>query len=111
MGRTEISVKDLDEGDDIHCRIYINDQEMNEKAETTSYIFDYIKNFIKKPIEVLIKHYFDLPVGCGYGASGSGALGTIYGLNHILNLGIDDKEKGIVPLGRNPIIEQLVTCV
>ena len=94
VGRTEISVKDLDEGDDIHCRIYINDQEMNEKAETTSYIFDYIKNFIKKPIEVLIKHYFDLPVGCGYGASGSGALGTIYGLNHILNLGIDDKEKG-----------------
>ncbi len=49
---------------------------------------------IKDPVKVKIEHFFDLPVGCGYGASGSGALGTIFGLNKLFNLNLDDLENG-----------------
>jgi pantoate kinase len=67
---------------------------LDKKAETTYFIYDYIKNLITYPIKVKIKHTFDLPVGCGYGASGSGALGTIFGLNKLLNLGLTNFESG-----------------
>jgi pantoate kinase len=46
------------------------------------------------PFNLKIEHFFDLPVGCGYGASGSGALGTIFGLNDLLNLGLSNQEMG-----------------
>ncbi|MFW9951460.1 MAG: hypothetical protein ACFFKA_15195, partial [Candidatus Thorarchaeota archaeon] len=44
------------------------------------------EKLLKFKFKVKIEHFFDLPVGCGYGASGSGALGTIFGLNRLLNL-------------------------
>ena len=94
VGRTAINYKKLEKTEEIECKIYINNKEVNQKAETTCFIFNYIKNLIKTPIKIEIYHNFDLPVGCGYGASGSGALGTIYGLNKILNLNFSNKEKG-----------------
>lgn len=94
IGRTEICFEDLDEGENSQCIICINDEKINEKAETTSYIFNYIKGLIKNPVKLKIEHYFDLPVGCGYGASGSGALGSIFGLNQILNLNLDSIDNG-----------------
>ncbi|MFW9880936.1 MAG: hypothetical protein ACFFG0_48360, partial [Candidatus Thorarchaeota archaeon] len=45
-------------------------------------------------VKINIFHDFELPVGCGYGASGSGALGTIFGLNDALNLNLSVIEKG-----------------
>lgn len=33
-----------------------------------------------------IEHEIDLPIGCGFGTSAACALGTVLGLNHILNL-------------------------
>jgi len=84
--------KDKDEGNNF--RIFINNTEVNEEAETTNYIFNYLKNFIPKNQKVEIFHNFDLPVGCGYGASGSGALGTVYGLNKLFDLKLSDFECG-----------------
>ena len=93
-GRTDLSFENLEKGKESCCTIYINDEKFDKKAETTCFIFDYVKKLIKVPVKVKIEHFFDLPVGCGYGASGSGALGTIFGLNKLFNLNLDDLENG-----------------
>jgi pantoate kinase len=67
---------------------------VNQKAETTYYIVDYIQNYIKSPWKIRINHFFNVPVGCGYGASGSGALGTIFGLDYLFDLNFSFSEKG-----------------
>jgi len=94
VGKTIISYKELDIKEGSKCKIYINDKEINESAETTNFIFNYVKNLINISLDVKIEHFFDLPVGCGYGSSGSGALGTIFGLNKLLNLRLSFKERG-----------------
>lgn len=93
LGKTEISVQSLYNTDNLVVEIYINGEILNQKAETTYYIIDYIKNYIYNPCKIKINHYFDLPVGCGYGASGSGALGTIFGLDYLLDLKLSFREK------------------
>jgi len=93
-GRTDLSFENLEKGKESYCTIYINEEKFDKKAETTCFIFDYVKKLIKVPVKVKIEHFFDLPVGCGYGASGSGALGTIFGLNKLFNLHLDDLENG-----------------
>jgi pantoate kinase len=93
-GKTEIIAKNLEGNNDFTFEIYINGNKMNQKAETTSYIVDHIKKYIKNPYSIRINHFFDLPVGCGYGASGAGALGTIFGLNKLFKLGLSYYEKG-----------------
>lgn len=75
------------------CKIYINGEELNENAETTYFIVNYVRKLMKKPINVEIHHNFDLPVGCGYGASGVGALGTVFGLSRLFKIGISNLEK------------------
>ena len=94
VGKTAISCKKLDKEEESQCSIYINEEKLDNKAETTYFIFDYIRKMIDYPINVEIEHFFDLPVGCGYGASGSGALGTIFGLNKLLNLNLTSLESG-----------------
>ena len=94
IGRTEICTEDLDQDENSNCLISINGQEINKRAETTNFVFDTIKNLIKKPVKIRVNHYFDLPVGCGYGASGSGALGTVLGFDQILNLNLGGLERG-----------------
>ena len=94
FGITEIIIRELEKKDETRCIININQKQYNEKAETSYFIFNSIKHLIKKPLEININHRFELPVGCGYGASGAGALGLIYGLNEILGLKLDSREKG-----------------
>ncbi len=94
VGITEIHVRELEDDNRSKCIIRINQEELNERAETSFFIFNSIKKMIKTPIEIHVNHSFELPVGCGYGASGSGALGMIYGLNEILDLNLNNKEKG-----------------
>ncbi|MGQ4874706.1 MAG: pantoate kinase [Promethearchaeia archaeon] len=94
FGTTEILVDELNNSEDFQCKILINDKEVNENAETTMYIVEYLKKIIKKPYYLTIKHNFDLPVGCGFGASGSGALGTVFGMNYALNLQLSREECG-----------------
>jgi pantoate kinase len=94
FGITEITRQDPKDPSYSTCQIFINGTELNEKAETTHFIFNYLKQYFPKASHVIIEHNFDLPVGCGYGASGSGALGVVYGLNSLLKLNISDFEKG-----------------
>ena len=94
VGKTVISNKKLEKKEESQCSIYINEEKLDKKAETTYFIFDYIKKLINYPLNIKIEHFFDLPVGCGYGASGSGALGTIFGLNKLLNLNLTNSENG-----------------
>jgi len=94
VGKTEIIIKNLNKNEDFQSDIYINNENLNQKAETTNYIIDYIKKYLTNPIKIRINHSFDLPVGCGYGASGSGALGVIFGLNYLLKLNLSYEERG-----------------
>ncbi|MFX1385523.1 MAG: pantoate kinase [Promethearchaeota archaeon] len=94
VGKSEIIIELLEKNEGFLIEIYINDQKFNQKAETTYYIIDYIKNYINDSLKVRINHHFDLPMGCGYGASGSGAIGTIFGLNYLLTLNLSYKERG-----------------
>ena len=94
VGRTTIQVEDSVKPDNQEINIFINNEIVDEKAETTYFIYEYIKKILKRPVKISIFHNFDLPVGCGYGASGSGALGTIYGLNNALSLNLSNIEKG-----------------
>ncbi|NVM19228.1 MAG: hypothetical protein HWN80_16070 [Candidatus Lokiarchaeota archaeon] len=94
VGKTVLSYKKLEKKEESQCTVYINEEKLDKKAETTYFIFNYIKNLIDYPINIKIEHFFDLPVGCGYGASGSGALGTIFGMNKLLNLKLTNLESG-----------------
>ncbi|TFF98996.1 MAG: hypothetical protein EU540_07445, partial [Promethearchaeota archaeon] len=94
VSKTEIKIKKLEKREDFEVEIYINGKRLDQQAETTFFIITYIKKYLKNPIKVKINHTFDLPVGCGYGASGSGALGTIFGLNYLLELNLSYRERG-----------------
>ena len=94
VGKTEVISKPLEKDDEIKIEININGERLDQKAETSSFIGDYIKRFLNIPLHIVINHFFDLPVGCGYGASGSGAIGTIFGLNHLLHLNLSYYERG-----------------
>lgn len=94
VGRTTIQVEDSGKSGNQEIIIFINNEVVDEKAETTYFIYEYVKKILKSPVKISIFHNFDLPVGCGYGASGSGALGTIYGLNNALSLNLSNIEKG-----------------
>ena len=94
VGKTEIISEDPNTRVALETDIYINGERLDEKAETTSFIVDFIKKHYKISSNIKIKHFFELPVGCGYGASGSGALGTIFGLNHLFNLNLSYQERG-----------------
>ena len=94
LGKTEITVESFKKCEDFEVEININGEKFDQKAETTYYIIEYIKNHLKTPIRIKINHTFDLPMGCGFGASGSGALGAIFGLNYLLNLKLSYYERG-----------------
>jgi pantoate kinase len=94
FGKTVISYKRLERYEKSQCSIFINEEELNENAETSYYIYNFVKQYINYNVKVKIEHFFDLPVGCGYGASGSGALGTIFGLNILFNLNLSSFECG-----------------
>jgi pantoate kinase len=76
------------------CRIFINEKEVNQEARTTAFVFQQFLDYLKSPVEVEIRHVFDLPIGCGYGASGAGAIGTAVGLTCVLGLPITLNQAG-----------------
>ncbi len=86
FGYTKISIQDIETSKENKVQILINGQEQTKNAKTTNYIFLYLKEFFKKKVKMRIDHNFDLPVGCGYGASGSGAIGTALGNNFLILL-------------------------
>lgn len=92
-GKTKITSQGLKRDMDWDVEIYINGKKFDKKAETTYYIFEFLKKYIQNPCKIRIDHSFELPVGCGYGASGSGALGTIFGLDYLFDLKLTKQEK------------------
>jgi pantoate kinase len=94
LGKTVIEIQDNENFAKKDIEIFINDKKVDSAAETTFFIVNYIKQYTKKPFHVRINHSFELPVGCGYGASGTGALGTIFGLDYLLNLKFSYRENG-----------------
>ncbi len=94
FGYTKISIQDIETSKENKVQILINGQEQTKNAKTTNYIFLYLKEFFKKKVKMRIDHNFDLPVGCGYGASGSGAIGTALGINFLMDLNLPYDELG-----------------
>ena len=43
FGRTEIIFEEIEDLKQNYCQIYINNEELNKKAETTYFIFNYLK--------------------------------------------------------------------
>ena len=94
FGTTEIHLEKLDDKKEFSYKIYINDEELNDKAETSNFIMKKCLQSLDFSYNIEVYHNFDLPVGSGFGASGSGALGVIYGLNDLLDLKLSYSEKG-----------------
>jgi pantoate kinase len=94
VGKTKIEIESLKKEDDFEIEVCINGERIDKKAETTYYIIEYLINYLNKPFRIKVNHFFDLPVGCGFGASGSGALGATFGLNYLLNLNLSYYERG-----------------
>jgi len=94
VGRTKVQIENIYESNMEGINIYINNEKKNQKAETSYYIYNFIKKYLNFPVKINIFHNFDLPVGCGYGASGSGALGAAYGLNYVLDLNFSNYDLG-----------------
>lgn len=59
--------------------IFLNGKKVEGK--TTRTVVDMITD-----LPVRIRSFAEIPVGCGFGASGAGALGTAYALNRVLSL-------------------------
>ena len=62
LGNTEIDIRFLDKNSEVQIEIYINGKKLNQGAETTYFIVDYIKKYIRKSCKIRINHFFDLPV-------------------------------------------------
>ncbi len=60
--------------------IYLNGEKI--AGETSRSV---VESITELPLKV--ESVSDIPIGCGFGASGAGALGTAYALNHALSLG------------------------
>ena len=72
---TEIKVgKSVEE-----TEIFLNGKKVEGKTSRT--VVDMMTN-----LPVRVKSWAEIPVGCGFGASGAGALGTAYALNRALSL-------------------------
>ncbi|MBP1909429.1 pantoate kinase [Methanolobus bombayensis] len=66
--------KDID-----RTEIYLNAEIVSGETSRTV-----VESITELPVKV--ESISDIPVGCGFGASGAGALGTAYALNHALSL-------------------------
>ena len=76
------------------CTITINGSESTKTAKTTFYVFSHYTSLIKQPVDIEIHHKYELPLGAGYGSSGCGAIGSSFGLNYLLNVGLSYNQAG-----------------
>lgn len=78
-GVTEVSIRD-----DLPTKAGIKINGVEEEANTSKYV---VANLAGK-YKIAVSTDFDVPVGCGFGASGAGALSTALALNELLSLGM-----------------------
>jgi pantoate kinase len=72
-------------------KIFINDKQALE-AQTSFVAAEQILRDAPKPSDVVIKHYSQVPIGAGYGASGAGAFGVTLALPKALGITISKTE-------------------
>jgi len=68
-------------------KIFINDKQAPE-AQTSFVAAEQILRDASEPSDVVIKHYSQVPIGAGYGASGAGAFGVALALPKALGITI-----------------------
>lgn len=66
-------------------KIKINNKSTND-ALVSQFVAKTITSKLDQNYDIYIQHYSDLPIGCGYGSSGSAALSLAYALNEALSL-------------------------
>ncbi|MHA1338629.1 MAG: pantoate kinase [Promethearchaeota archaeon] len=94
-GITKIRIMDILDNDEVSkCEIIINGKDASQSAKTSYYVFSNLSSMFPKPLKIRIEHNFNLPIGCGYGASGCGAIGVSFGLNMLLKLGLTYNQAG-----------------
>ncbi|TFG19622.1 MAG: hypothetical protein EU530_05730 [Promethearchaeota archaeon] len=94
-GSTKIKIKKyLKPMEPSKCTITINGSEATKTAKTTFYVFSHYTSLIKHPVDIEIHHKYELPLGAGYGSSGCGAIGTSFGLNYLLHVGLSYNQAG-----------------
>jgi pantoate kinase len=72
-------------------KIFINDEHAPEAA-TSFAVAERILREAPEPSNVVVKHYSQVPIGAGYGASGAGALGVALALPAALGVKISRAE-------------------
>lgn len=72
-------------------QIQINDKLTND-AIVSKFVARTLTSMLNQHYEISIKHYSDVPIGCGYGSSGSAALSLVYALNEALNMGLSQEK-------------------
>ncbi len=86
-GKTHIKLLDNSNTDNsLNYEIWINGKNLTLQAVTSSTTLRLMEEHLPKFYKYRISHEFDLPLGAGYGSSGSGALGIAIGIKKILNL-------------------------
>jgi pantoate kinase len=68
-------------------KIFINDKQAHE-AQTSFVAAEQILHDAPEPSDVVIKHYSQVPIGAGYGASGAGAFGVTLALPKAMGIKI-----------------------
>ena len=75
-------------GDNLPVKAGVKINGVEEEAYTTKYVLERLAGMS----EVRISTDFDVPIGCGFGASGAGALSTALALNELLSLNLTVNE-------------------
>ncbi|MHA1238111.1 MAG: pantoate kinase [Candidatus Odinarchaeia archaeon] len=88
-GVTTVKVKSSNR---LKVEVYINGIK-TKNAYTTFTTVDTLLSYVdKKDFKIRVYHDFKIPIGCGYGASGVGALGVSLALNEALGLRFTEQE-------------------
>lgn len=84
---TEVSI-----GHDLPVNAQIEINGRAEEANTTKYVVEHLAGASEVAVMVVVSTNFEVPVGCGFGASGAGALSTAHALNELLSLNMTVNE-------------------
>ncbi|MHA1522116.1 MAG: GHMP family kinase ATP-binding protein [Promethearchaeota archaeon] len=76
----------------VRFSISINGQNSTQKAKTSLTVLKLMDDILPNNTFIQIHHQFELPLGAGFGSSGSGALGIAFGLNQIFQLNLTPLE-------------------
>ncbi len=96
FGKTTITILQTNENKEKNpkknFKVFMDGEEKTSKAKTSASVVNHMAHLLPEKVNLLIEHYFDLPIGAGFGSSGAGALGISFGLNALFQLGLTPLE-------------------